>query len=306
MITPQQLAAYPETARLFRRAARSPLWRAARDRVLAGEGPAYLRFCEDTLGLLRRRAGEAGLRSAASAFLRYSAEHLLLQRRLEREGRYLHSAFAEADAAVYHGPAMAEYYLDGLLLSQLLWPNHYRLMEYFLSCRRLTGPGTRALDAACGPGLHSYLLARRFAFGSLKAVDISPHAAAYAESLLAGLPPARRRKTAVEPGDVFELPENVKFGFIVCGELLEHVERPSALVAKLARLLRPGGAVFLTAAVYAAAVDHIRLFRSPAEVRTLLRRRFRIESELVLPVRPGDPPEGPCAPVNYGCVLRAR
>jgi 2-polyprenyl-3-methyl-5-hydroxy-6-metoxy-1,4-benzoquinol methylase len=68
------------------------------------------------------------------------------------------------------------------------------------------------------------------------------------------------------------------------GEVLEHVEAPLAFLAKIRSLAAPGGFVFVTTAINAPAVDHIWLFRSPAEVTAMAAAAgLRVTAELVVP-----------------------
>jgi 2-polyprenyl-6-hydroxyphenyl methylase/3-demethylubiquinone-9 3-methyltransferase len=108
--------------------------------------------------------------------------------------------------------------------------------------QRATLSQRRVLDIGCGGGLLSEALARQGA--RVTAIDLAPamievarlHAhesdlaidyqLASAEQLLAHAPAA--------------------FDVITCMELVEHVPSPSALLATVARLLRPGGDLFIS------------------------------------------------------------
>ncbi|MFN6980012.1 MAG: class I SAM-dependent methyltransferase, partial [Gemmobacter sp.] len=47
--------------------------------------------------------------------------------------------------------------------------------------------------------------------------------------------------------DLLDIPEDRQFDTVLCTEVLEHVPDPVAALAKLARLVRPGGQVIVTA-----------------------------------------------------------
>lgn len=304
MITPEMLARHPRIAAVFGALERRyPLYQKTARHIFAHLDEEYLAFAERLLVALDV-APEAGA-ARLDAFVAYSQEFLVLQARLAREGRYLYRSYAEVSAHVYQNPRMDRYYLDGLLLSQFLWPNHYRMARSLLDLKDRTGPRAAILDVPCGTGLQSLLLASHFHFARLAAVDVSPFSVAYARRLLEAArgPDAR---VSIAEGDVFQLAEDPRFDLIVCGELLEHLENPGELLTKLGRLLAPGGSIFLTTAIYAAAIDHIYLFSHVREVRDLLSAQFRIESELVLPASlEAYRPEMEPAPINYACVLRA-
>src|ERR1019366_1078021 len=105
-------------------------------------------------------------------------------------------------------------------------------------------------------------------------VDISPTSLEMAQGI------------AREPGiqyhlmDVFDFPDKAAYDFITMGEVLEHVEQPRELLARLRRLLAPGGSMYITTPANAPMLDHIYLFRNAQEIRDMLTGcGFRIERE---------------------------
>lgn len=113
-------------------------------------------------------------------------------------------------------------------------------LEYVRARCRLAG--ARALDVGCGGGLLAEELAR--AGAETAALDLSANALAQARAHAAagGLAVDYRREdaaahAAARPG---------RYDVLTCMELLEHVPDPAALLADCARLLRPGGALFLS------------------------------------------------------------
>jgi SAM-dependent methyltransferase len=59
--------------------------------------------------------------------------------------------------------------------------------------------------------------------------------------------------------------------FLICQEVLEHLENPAEFCRWLANMVRPGGHAYITAALNAAHSDHIFLFNNPAELEEMLR-----------------------------------
>lgn len=102
--------------------------------------------------------------------------------------------------------------------------------------------GARVLDVGCGGGLLAEDLARRGA--SVTAIDLAPtmiqtarlHAA---ESSLA-------IDYRVQDAADLALQQPQGFDVVCCMEMLEHVAEPARFVQTLARLVRPGGAVFVS------------------------------------------------------------
>jgi SAM-dependent methyltransferase len=99
------------------------------------------------------------------------------------------------------------------------------------------GPGTRLLDAACGPGTLAAAAAARG--GEPVGLDLAPGMVEL----------ARERHPALRfrPGDVEQLPfEAGRFDAIVAGFLLHHLPDPDRAVAEFARVLAPGGRIAVT------------------------------------------------------------
>jgi 2-polyprenyl-6-hydroxyphenyl methylase/3-demethylubiquinone-9 3-methyltransferase len=102
--------------------------------------------------------------------------------------------------------------------------------------------GRQVLDVGCGGGLLAEGMARRGA--RVLGIDLAPEALAVARlhALETGVA-VEYRQVAVET-----LAESAAAGFdvVTCLEMLEHVPDPSAIVAALARLVRPGGHVVVS------------------------------------------------------------
>jgi 2-polyprenyl-6-hydroxyphenyl methylase/3-demethylubiquinone-9 3-methyltransferase len=102
--------------------------------------------------------------------------------------------------------------------------------------------GRRVLDVGCGGGLLTESLAR--AGAAVTGIDLAPgmievarlHAAE--SGLVIDYRVASAEELAQEsPG---------RFAVVTCMEMLEHVPDPAAMIATLARLLSPGGALFVS------------------------------------------------------------
>jgi 2-polyprenyl-6-hydroxyphenyl methylase/3-demethylubiquinone-9 3-methyltransferase len=146
--------------------------------------------------------------------------------------------------------------------------------------------GARVLDVGCGGGLLSEALAKSGA--QVTAIDLAPNLLKVAR--LHGLESRVKveyRQTVVE-ALADETPAS--FDAVTCMEMLEHVPDPASIVRACARLLRPGGRLFLstlnrTPAAFALAIfgaeyvarllpkgtHQYRHFIKPSELARLLR-----------------------------------
>jgi SAM-dependent methyltransferase len=95
---------------------------------------------------------------------------------------------------------------------------------------RDAGPGGRVLDAGAGEAPYREL----FAGCEYVTTDWA-----------ASVHPGARRADVIAPLDALPLPDE-SFDVVVCTQVLEHVPDPGAALAELARVLVPGGRLWLT------------------------------------------------------------
>ncbi len=240
--------------------------------------------------------------SAVQDFVQFCYDYLRLQLELEKTGSYSCKSFEEARKNIYENPeVMSKKYMNGLLLSQAFWFNHFRILDYFFKEFCPTGLAFgRVLEVPVGTGIFISEFMERNPRWEAAACDISESSIAFASDLVkmtgaSGIHFIRQ--------NIFDFPEDEKYDRIICGELLEHLDEPTRLLEKLGRLLASDGQLFLTTVVWAASTDHVYLFKSAQEIRDMLNDFFKIKKESVLPLIAGKSPEDEKTPINYACVL---
>ena len=103
---------------------------------------------------------------------------------------------------------------------------------------RAHGPHARVLDIGCGAGF----LSNHLAYAGF---DVTGLDASRASLTVAAQHDATHRVNYLL-GDALSLPfDDASFDAVCAMDVLEHVETPAAVIAELARVLRPGGTFFL-------------------------------------------------------------
>jgi 2-polyprenyl-6-hydroxyphenyl methylase / 3-demethylubiquinone-9 3-methyltransferase len=102
--------------------------------------------------------------------------------------------------------------------------------------------GARVLDVGCGGGLLAESLAR--AQARVTAIDLAPSMVETAR--LHALDSGLKIDYRVDSAETLATSHAGKFDALTCMEMLEHVPDPAGTVAVFARLVRPGGDVFVS------------------------------------------------------------
>ncbi|HET6633010.1 MAG TPA: class I SAM-dependent methyltransferase [Rhodanobacteraceae bacterium] len=142
-----------------------------------------------------------------------------------------------------------------------IWYEHWHRYAFARPLAR----GRRVLDAACGEGYGSALLAD--VAGSVVAVDIDDTTIEHARRRYASHANLEFRRDDVTA--LGALPE-ASFDLVCCFETLEHVEAQDALLAGFARLLGPGG-LLLVSSPDKAEYSDARGFRNEFHLREIYR-----------------------------------
>lgn len=236
------------------------------------------------------------LTAAAKGYATFAMQSMRLQAAFEREREYRPKSYDEAADEVYFNDRhMSEEYLPGLLLSHFLWPHHYRQIRFFdtafVDAMRLAGASSFA-EVGIGTGLYSGLLLRWLGEARGTGYDISPSSVRFTEGQLAALGVGNRYRTELR--DITGTPPEVAVEWLVCVEVLEHLEDPVDFLRGLRAAMAPGSKAFITAALNAAHADHIYLYRTGEDVLAHLQEAgFTLEQSFVgaayRPSAPGVP-----------------
>jgi SAM-dependent methyltransferase len=215
----------------------------------------------------------AALRRATDGYGAFALDALKLQKVFDKERQYRPKRYEDVAAAVYHSHRyMFDLYLPGILLSQFLWPHHYRQLQFFrdrfIPLARTASP-KQFFDVGVGTGFYSKEMLERLSGIRGTGFDISEHSLAHTTKMLQRW--GFEARYDCQRQDILALDPAPQADCITSVEVLEHLEDPPAFLRGLYRMLRPGGLGYLTAAVNAPNADHIYLYTSGEDVACEIR-----------------------------------
>lgn len=229
----------------------------------AADTGAELAYADKIAGLIRLVAAADAPRFCAD--YQWLTERVLEEElQFRRNGRYRLSRHSDATEQVYSNREYMSRYMNGLLLTQLWWRNHTRVLEFFSETYLPLLPQDFShLEIGPGHGLFLYLAGSAGHCGRLEGWDISDASITNTSDALARLGGSRKARLLNQ--DIFAAPSR-QFDSVVCSEVLEHLEEPQKALDVLFGLTARGGRAFINAPVNSPAPDHIHLYRTPEEV----------------------------------------
>jgi 2-polyprenyl-3-methyl-5-hydroxy-6-metoxy-1,4-benzoquinol methylase len=202
-----------------------------------------------------------------------------------------------------HEDAMKRY-LDGLLLTYVAWPNHYRLLRFYKERYLPSGECGTALEIGPGHGWLALQQVRANARANFKAIDISPSSAAYCGRLLEAAG-CDMTKCDIVCGDILKWDRRWR-GLarrVTIAEIIEHVIAPVEVLERALALATSDAIFFVSTCVNIEAVDHLHRFETLDEVRaTLYRGGLSLVEELILPLET----HAVTRSFEYAAICRAR
>lgn len=269
--------------------------------------PGALDAADIAMAYAWRRCGEDPERLAemVDAFAVLCFDFLRLQARFNVTGHYaLQTASGLADDLYTDPDRMLGGYIEGLLVSYAMWPNHSRILDFY---RRAVVenlmPNARLREVGVGHGLMASLALHQKPEVEYVGIDISPYAIEYCKAALQSeLGSTNGRIGFVETDATASDPDISKGDWFVCCEVLEHVDDPIQMLKGCRKLIGPGGQGFISTVANLEAEDHVYLFHDAAEIRDCIEASdFAILEEQALPL-PGSEDADPL-PLNYAAVI---
>jgi 2-polyprenyl-3-methyl-5-hydroxy-6-metoxy-1,4-benzoquinol methylase len=191
----------------------------------------------------------------------------------ERHDSYSCKSQKEAFEKVYSQPEVMSYYMNGLMISQLLWSHHYNMYKHFKTSiksffqyKGWDKNRVNVLDIGAGHGLFSFIARKNVKnIHNHDIVDISASSLQISELMLG------QNKINYVNEDISQFDPDNKYDLIIIGEVLEHLDNPYKMLAHAKNLLSDNGILWLTVPVNAPAIDHVFLFRDAEEVLEMVK-----------------------------------
>jgi SAM-dependent methyltransferase len=235
------------------------------ERTVMAFGQSWAVDCEETIqGLFPTHEA---LELAAKGYALFVLHLLRAQRQFEKDRVYPVKSYQQAADEVYFDEEyMLSEYLPALLLSHYLWPHHYHQLRFFDSAfvsQMRTQSAHDFVEVGIGTGLYSRRVLQRLPSARGIGYDISPASQSFTEAHMRAFGLEDRYDIVLQ--DVVALPIPA-CDWLICVEVLEHLEEPRTFLAALRDALARGGRAFITAALNAPHIDHIHLYERAEDV----------------------------------------
>lgn len=234
-------------------------------------GDEWVREFGTTLGRFVATS-QGQLTDAVRGYVNFALDGMRLQKKFEKTRQYENKSYAEATNAVYQNREyMFGLYLPGILLSHYLWPHHYRQQQFYRQSflpHMARSATPEFCDIGPGTGFYSRQLLTALPEAHGWAFDMSPFSLEYSSNQLTAFGVADRWRSEIR--DVIQDTPSRQWPYLVCIEVLEHLEDPLTFLKALRKMLGTGGRALISAAVTAPNEDHIYLYNSGSEVEEQL------------------------------------
>jgi 2-polyprenyl-3-methyl-5-hydroxy-6-metoxy-1,4-benzoquinol methylase len=287
----------------------NPLQKKRINKFLQSQTQEYWEFAENLSLVLNHSflTDDDSRRQAATAYNKMCMDFLKEQIRFRKTGVYRISDASLAFERVYSDTNVMRYYMVGLLISYLFWPNHYELFRFFKDNLPPSEKTKSYLEVGVGHGLFTSNMLKNYDVIDAKAVDISETSIRTAKEILKTFQVNTDHIEFIH-GDYLSLDfKESGFDFIIMGEVLEHVNNAPDFMKRTKKLLNKGGSIYLSTCANSPALDHVYHFKSADEIRKLINATgFKIVKDLALPAEdvPQERWETELTTINYCALLK--
>ena len=280
-------------------------------RSFEGRSPAALRVSEQLSScILRLEDSEAALDQLCSDY-RFLCEDIVLPEEMffRRHGHYRLSSFDEANKECYANAEFMDRYMNGLLLSDVLWVNHANAFTHFVEdfLPRLS-PGSSHLEIGPGHGMFLYFAAVDQRVSEVTGWDVSPTSIEKTRAALTKLDVKTKPQLRLQNMFDAEPRQNDRpFDSVVMSEILEHLEDPGAALTAAARFMRADGLIFVNVPANSPAPDHIFLFNDLDHIAGIVKEAgFDVVDATAFPMVGATLQQAARQQLSVSCVVTGR
>lgn len=263
--------------------------------------------------ILRLAEGTNGGIERLCTDYKFLCENIVMPEELHfrRHGKYRMSTFEEAFRTVYSDREFMTRYMDGLLVSDVIWLNHCQcMMNYRQTFLPSLKSGANLLEIGPGHGLLLSLADESKQLGNVTAWDISDASLALAAKNLDILGAERAvtfEKRNIYDQSIMSAENGGRFDGVVLSEVLEHLEDPLGAIRVLYHLCREDGEVWINVPANSPAPDHLYLVSDISEPAALVREAgFVIDSQFSFPTSGTTIEKAKKDKLTFNCVIIAR
>ena len=238
-----------------------------------GRDSAYLEYTSRYLEQVQLET-RLSIESIIDAYAKTCFEFMKLQNKFLKTGQYAATSQKSLESNLYAHVEAMEPYLLGLLSTYLYWENHSKIFDFYCEQFSLIAEQVaeaKTMEIGTGHGLFaSYLLEKNPSMTYL-GIDISLSSLNFSRNLLNVKFPHREIDLVQQDATSSDFSYIKKYDFVICCEVLEHVEEPVKLLQNIRSSMNKNGKAFITTVSNLEAVDHIFLFKSSEEIRNLIK-----------------------------------
>ena len=267
-------------------------------------------YSEKFLELAEKTIGRETYQTIADGYIAFVMDVNRSQVRYELCGHYANSSYKEVFESTYDNEDFMKHYHWGVFASTFLWEHHIRITDFFNhSYLPLLSEenNLRCFDLGAGSGIWSWQLLNHYLDAKVDAVDISKTSVKKLEEMMANNGLQDRVTASLGDATSWQPSEQQQeYDAGISCFLLEHLEQPLKLFENVAKLLKPRGVAFLTAALTAAEIDHIYEFKRESEIILMAEQAgFRvIETKSLAPSN--YPKDGTFLPRSMALIVSKR
>ena len=188
-----------------------------------------------------------------------------------RTKNYRRSSFDEAYRDIYSNESYMKRYMEGLLISQVIWSNHSKSFLNFYKFIKGQEKDFNYLEIGPGHGLYLALAAKSPKCISAETWDISKESIRQTKKSMQRLKVTK--KVAFKICNILNNTKIIKkniYNLIVISEVLEHLEKPQIALQNIKKLITKDGILYINFPINSPSPDHIYLLKTIKEVELLI------------------------------------